>query len=95
MSLYRIKRALQRTGITAAGTAVGAGIAYGATSYLRYVADINVRIRPELANLNWFEALFTEHFGDWFWYANGDVSQKIAIGGVAALAGIITYYLSE
>ena len=38
--------------------------------YLMWAAGVNVRLRPEILNLTWAEALVSGHFNDWFFAVN-------------------------
>jgi hypothetical protein len=39
-------------------------------------AIANVRVRPELANVSWWEAYLACHLEDWLWYHYGDAMRS-------------------
>jgi hypothetical protein len=52
--------------IAAGGVGSLAGYIY--SLYERTSAAANVKVRPELANVSWWEALLANHLNDWLWY---------------------------
>ena len=56
--------------IAAGGVGSLAGYIY--SLYERTSAAANVKVRPELANVSWWEALLANHLNDWLWYHYGN-----------------------
>lgn len=58
---------MSRKGLVLAVLAgIGLGLASSAWSYR--VALANIRVRPELAKVDWLDALLSGHFNDWLFY---------------------------
>ncbi len=90
-----VKERLKSAAHYVAGGSGGGGIGYAISEYSKFVADVNFRVRPELANLNWYEAIVSGHFNDWAFKMNpvGAVAATITL---ATLAGVgIVYYLKH
>jgi hypothetical protein len=42
------------------------GIFKGIAMWMVWSAEVNVKIRPEILELNWIEAMVSGHFSDWW-----------------------------
>ncbi|MDT7858606.1 MAG: hypothetical protein RQ930_00960 [Candidatus Aenigmarchaeota archaeon] len=49
--------------IAAGGVSGFAGYVY--SLYAKASATVNVKVRPELANVSWWEAFLADHLDDW------------------------------
>jgi len=78
------------------GGVIGGLIGEGINLYGKYSADVNFKVRPELANLQWYEALVSGHFTDWL-YKMAPEPTTIASIVILALLGVATtwYFKKE
>jgi hypothetical protein len=73
----------------------GGGLGYGGSLLLKYISDVNFKVRPELANINGFEAFWSNHFIDWlfhFHYAPMEIA-CITVGAVGI--GLAAYKIKS
>jgi len=73
-----------------AGAVFGGAIGEGIMWYEKLVANANVLVRPELANVSIFNAYWAGHAKDWIIYnypGQTTAAAVIALGGLAALIG--------
>jgi hypothetical protein len=86
----KIKKAMSSLASYLAGFGLGSLVAYGYSIYSKLSALANVKVRPELANVNWWEALLAHHFNDWLWYHYGDslTLPTVATGGAIGLLAV-------
>jgi hypothetical protein len=89
-----VKEKLKSAGHYLAGGGITGGAGFGISEYMKWVADVNVRIRPEILNLNFYEAAVSGHFNDWAFKVN-PVGAALVVT-TAALIGLGTvYYLKH
>jgi hypothetical protein len=74
---------------------IGGAIGEGISEISKYSANINFRVRPELASLNGYEALFSGHFNDWAWKMNPSAMTAIAVAGCAIVGMGLVYYATR
>jgi hypothetical protein len=55
----------------------------------KVAASANVKVRPKLANVSWWEALLANHFNDWAWYHYGNELATASVITGATLAVLI------
>jgi hypothetical protein len=56
------------------GATCGMIISYLLRGFSIWQAEIALRLRPELINLNWWEAFWSEHFSEWLWLINPNMA---------------------
>lgn len=72
----------------------GGALGYGASLFSRFVAEANVKVRPDLANVDFWTAYFSDHATDWvvYHYAN-EITTAASIAGAAIAVTI--YHLAS
>lgn len=75
------------------GGIAGAGGSWGLSEIMKSRAEVAFKIRPELANLNWGEAFYSNHLMDYTFMFNGDMATNVTMGlgaiiGAAVLGNI-------
>jgi hypothetical protein len=75
--------------------AVGGLLGYANSLYGKYAADINFRVRPELAKLEWYEVIITDHFGDWLWKMHPEPMTLLSVVGIAAICAVTVAYFKH
>jgi hypothetical protein len=90
--MRKIKKTLGSLVSYLAGCGLGGLLAYGYLTYCRLSALANVKVRPELANVNWWEALLANHLHDWLWYHYGD-SLTLPVVTTRGAIGLLAVYL--
>jgi len=71
----------------------GAILGYAGGLYSETVARANVAVRPELAKVDWFTALFADHLSDWiFYHYPTEATTGCAVAG-ALVATAAAYFL--
>jgi hypothetical protein len=78
----------------ALGLGLGGLVGYALSLYWRMAAIANVRVRPELANVSWWEAYLAGHLEDWLWYHYEDAMRLITVS-FFTLIGLLIVYLAR
>jgi hypothetical protein len=73
----------------AIGVVSGIIIAYLLKGFSIWQAEIALRLRPELINLNWWEAFWSGHFYEWQWLVNPNIAMAVSIVIFALCFGYI------
>jgi len=87
------KRKLKDIASYLAINGVTCSMGYGLAKYYEIVANANVKVRPELANVDFWTAFFANHGTDWLFYHMPDIMEKIFIGGGIAIGTLLYLYL--
>jgi hypothetical protein len=76
------------------GAIGGVIITYLLRGFSIWQAEIALRLRPELINLNWWEAFWSGHYYEWMWLTNPNTALillsiifAITLGYFGALLG--------
>jgi hypothetical protein len=78
---------------------VGLGVVFGFIGglvyqiWLSYSAPVALKIRPNLINLTFWEAVVSGHFSEWLWLVNRSASWALQIVGVPILTGLVFYII--
>lgn len=71
----------------------GGAIGYGFSALGKFTADVNFRVRPELAHLNWSEAFVSGHLDDWLFKMYPEPTTMAYVAGTAAIVTGVVWYL--
>lgn len=83
-----IKKTLARV----ASPFAGAGAGYLYSLYAKATSAANIRVRPELVNVDWTDAFLSGHLPDWLFYHS---SNEMTIASVGVGAAIAVYFLTK
>jgi len=79
--------------VSIGGGGLGALIAHALSGFFLFTARVAAKIRPGLADLTFWEALWSNHFWEWCWLNYSTLCKTITILVFASIGFILTYYI--
>jgi len=67
---------------------MGGCVGYFIATLAKITAYANVHVRPELANVSWWEALLARHFTDWLFF-HYSTEMTIVLCIIGLIAGVL------
>jgi hypothetical protein len=77
------------------GPVIGVGAGYGIAKLCEVMARANVKVRPGLAHVEWWEALLAGHLSDWLFYHYPEQMAIVTLIALAAFGFIIGWWLES